>query len=321
MEESRKYEPLRLKPCLRSYLWGGTRLREEYHKTGEGVIAESWELSVRSDGPTLIGSGAHCGESLADILCADPVGMAGTRCGVAPFPLLIKLIDAQKDLSVQVHPSDASACREKGEQGKTEMWYVVDCEPESTLFLGFSRAVTPDELRQRAQDGTICEVLNRVSVCPGDVFFVRPGTVHAIGAGILVAEIQQNSDTTFRVYDYNRLGADGKPRQLHLERAIEVMNCAPAQGAADTLLPCPPDGVQEVLTCEYFRVRRAEVKRRIDLSTEGGSFTHLMCVRGGGDILCGGRNYPFRQGDSYFLPAALGEYAVEGDCSLLLSGV
>lgn len=321
MEESRKYEPLRLKPCLRSYMWGGTRLREVYHKTGEGVIAESWELSVRSDGPTLIGSGAHCGESLADILCADPVGMAGTRCGIAPFPLLIKLIDAQKDLSVQVHPSDASACREKGEQGKTEMWYVVDCEPESTLFLGFSRAVTPDELRQRAQDGTICEVLNRVSVCPGDVFFVRPGTVHAIGAGILVAEIQQNSDTTFRVYDYNRLGADGKPRQLHLERAIEVMNCAPAQGAADTLLPCPPDGVQEVLTCEYFRVRRAEVKRRIDLSTEGGSFTHIMCVRGGGDILCGGRNYPFRQGDSYFLPAALGEYAVEGDCSLLLSGV
>ena len=321
MEESRKYEPLRLKPCLRSYLWGGTRLREEYHKTGEGVIAESWELSVRADGQTYIDSGERCGESLADVLRADPVGMAGTRCGVAPFPLLIKLIDAQKDLSVQVHPSDASACREKGEQGKTEMWYVVDCEPESTLFLGFSRAVTPDELRQRAQDGTICEVLNRVSVCPGDVFFVRPGTVHAIGAGILVAEIQQNSDTTFRVYDYNRLGADGKPRQLHLERAIEVMNCAPAQGAADTLLPCPPDGVQEVLTCEYFRVRRAEVKRRIDLSTEGGSFTHLMCVRGGGDILCGGRNYPFRQGDSYFLPAALGEYAVEGDCSLLLSGV
>ena len=321
MEESRKYEPLRLKPCLRSYLWGGTRLREEYHKTGAGIIAESWELSVRSDGPTLIGSGAHCGESLADILCADPVGMAGTRCGIAPFPLVIKLIDAQKDLSVQVHPSDASACREKGEQGKTEMWYVVDCEPESTLFLGFSRAVTPDELRQRAQDGTICEVLNRVAVHPGDVFFVRPGTVHAIGAGILVAEIQQNSDTTFRVYDYNRLGADGKPRQLHLERAIEVMNCAPAQGAADTLLPCPPDGVQEVLTCEYFRVRRAEVKRRIDLSTEGGSFTHLMCVRGGGDILCGGKVYPFRQGDYYFLPAALGEYAVDGDGSFVLSGV
>ena len=114
MEETKKYEPLRLKPCLRSYLWGGTRLRGEYHKTGEGVIAESWELSVRADGQTYIDSGEHCGESLADVLRADPVGMAGTRCGIAPFPLLIKLIDAQKALSVQVHPSDASACREKG---------------------------------------------------------------------------------------------------------------------------------------------------------------------------------------------------------------
>ena len=151
MEETKKYEPLRLKPCLRSYLWGGTRLRGEYHKTGEGVIAESWELSVRADGQTYIDSGEHCGESLADVLRADPVGMAGARCGIAPFPLLIKLIDAQKDLSVQVHPSDAAACREKGEQGKTEMWYVVDCRPESTLFLGFSCAVTPDELRRRAK--------------------------------------------------------------------------------------------------------------------------------------------------------------------------
>ena len=201
------------------------------------------------------------------------------------------------------------------------MWYVVDCRPESTLFLGFSRAVTPDELRRRAKDGTICEVLNRVAVHPGDVFFVRPGTVHAIGAGILVAEIQQNSDTTFRVYDYNRLGADGKPRQLHLERAAEVMNYAPMHRAADTLPPCPPDGMQEVLTCEYFRVRRAEVKTRISLATDSGSFTHLMCVRGEGNILCGGKVYPFRQGDSYFLPAALGEYAVQGDCSLVLSGV
>lgn len=174
MEETKKYEPLRLKPCLRSYLWGGTRLRGEYHKTGEGVIAESWELSVRADGQTYIDSGEHCGESLADVLRADPAGMAGTRCGIAPFPLLIKLIDAQKDLSVQVHPSDAAACREKGEQGKTEMWYVVDCRPESTLFLGFSRAVTPDELRRRAKDGTICEVLNVWRYTPATYFSCAP---------------------------------------------------------------------------------------------------------------------------------------------------
>ena len=127
MEETKKYEPLRLKPCLRSYLWGGTRLRGEYHKTGEGVIAESWELSVRADGQTYIDSGEHCGESLADVLRADPVGMAGARCGIAPFPLLIKLIDAQKDLSVQVHPSDASACRERASRARRRcgMWWTV----------------------------------------------------------------------------------------------------------------------------------------------------------------------------------------------------
>ena len=132
MEETKKYEPLRLKPCLRSYLWGGTRLRGEYHKTGEGVIAESWELSVRADGQTYIDSGEHCGESLADVLRADPVGMAGTRCGIAPFPLLIKLIDARRDLSVQVHPSDETACREKGEQGKKIEAHCQNHFPQSS---------------------------------------------------------------------------------------------------------------------------------------------------------------------------------------------
>ena len=321
MEKQKTYEPLRLVPCLRDYLWGGTRLREEYHKSGDGVIAESWELSVRPDGQTYIAGGAHSGESLTGILRADPAGMAGRRCSTGTFPLLIKLIDAQRDLSVQVHPSDTTARRENGEQGKTEMWYVVDCEPESMLYLGFSRTVTPEEVRRRAQDGTLCEVLRRVRVRPGDVFLVRPGTVHAIGAGILIAEIQQNSDTTFRLYDYGRLGADGKPRQLHLDRAVEVMRCESAAALPAMPAPCPPDGVQEIMACEYFRVRRAEVKTRVELSTNGESFTHLMCVRGEGRIACGGKDYGLRQGDSYFLPAALGKYAVEGDCSLVLSGV
>ena len=156
---------------------------------------------------------------------------------------------------------------------------------------------------------------------PGDVFFVTPGTIHAIGAGILVAEIQQNSDTTFRVYDYNRVGADGKPRQLHLRRAAEVLRYAPSDPAADTLPPCPPDGVQEVLRCEFFRVRRAAVKTHVELSTDSGSFTHLLCVRGAGSLCCGGKDYPLRQGDSYFLPAALGGYAVRGGCEILLSEI
>lgn len=180
------------------------------------------------------------------------------------------------------------------------MWWTAGRRARSfSAFLRARDARTSSAAGEGRHDR---EVHNRVAVHPGDVFFVRPGTVHAIGAGILVAEIQQNSDTTFRVYDYNRLGADGKPRQLHLERAAEVMNYAPMHRAADTLPPCLPDGVQEVLTCEYFRVRRAEVKTRISLATDGESFTHLMCVRGEGNIVCGGKVYPFRQGDSYFLP-------------------
>ena len=245
--------------------------------------------------------------------CAPIPSVAGARCGIAPVPLLIKLIDAQKDLSVQVHPSAPAA--KKGEQGKTEMWYVVDCRPESTLFLGFSRAVTPDELRRRAKDGTICEVLNRVAVHPGDVFFVRPGTVHAIGAGILVAEIQQNSDTTFRVYDYNRLGADGKPRKLHLERAAEVMNYAPMHRAADTLPLCPRTAC-EVLTCELFP--RPPRGMRISLATDGEKlYAPILRARRG--------EYPLRQEKSIRSGRAIPisarrarEYAVEGDGSLVL---
>ena len=310
MEETKKYEPLRLKPCLRSYLWGGTRLRGEYHKTGEGVIAESWELSVRADGQTYIDSGEHCGESLADVLRADPVGMAGTRCGIAPFPLLIKLIDAQKDLSVQVHPSDASACREKGEQGKTEMWYVVDCKPESTLFLGFSRAVTPDELRRRAKDGTICEVLNRVAVHPGDVFFVRPGTLHAIGKGIVVAEVQQNSNVTYRVYDYGRVGADGKPRALHVKQALEVMRRTP---------PEQHDFSPHLAKCDYFTVD--VVAGGHTGTADESSFVSLLITEGEGRLTCGGETVQAKKGDSFFITAGSGAYALTGSCKALLTTV
>ena len=317
--------PFTFKPILKKVIWGGSDICPFKGITPvENGVGESWELSHVEGNYSIVDNGELEGKSLDELIRSYGKELLGKkvmeRFGTT-FPLLIKFIDARDNLSIQVHPDDELAKKRHNSFGKTEMWYVVDCKPESTLFLGFSRAVTPDELRRRAKDGTICEVLNRVAVHPGDVFFVRPGTVHAIGAGILVAEIQQNSDTTFRVYDYNRLGADGKPRQLHLERAAKVMNYAPMHRAADTLPPCPPDGVQEVLTCEYFRVRRAEVKTRISLATDGESFTHLMCVRGEGNIVCGGKVYPFRQGDSYFLPAALGEYAVEGGGSLVLSGV
>ena len=304
MEETKKYEPLRLKPCLRSYLWGGTRLRGEYHKTGEGVIAESWELSVRADGQTYIASGEHCGESLADVLRADPVGMAGTRCGIAPFPLLIKLIDAQKDLSVQVHPSDAAACREKGEQGKTEMWYVIKAEKGAGLYSGFSEQIDAEEYVKRVENNTIMDVLQRYDVNEGDVFFLPAGRVHAIGAGCFIAEIQQTSNITYRIYDYNRKDVNGNGRELHTELAKDAIDY--------TLYPDyrthykgHTNATVELADCKYFTTNLLDldtimVRNFSDLD----SFVVYICMAGKASIRDNKGNEIFvHQGQTVLIPA------------------
>ena len=317
--------PLKLHPCYKEYLWGGTRLRAAYHKPdAPAVTAESWELALRPEGVSTVADGPLRGRTLADLAAADRNAFWGTGCGTGNFPLLVKLIDARKDLSIQVHPSDETALRAQGEAGKAEMWYVVDCDADAAIYFGFARQVTPEEFRRRAEDGTICEVLNRVPVHPGDTFFILPGTIHAICAGILVAEIQQNSNTTFRVYDYQRRGADGQLRPLHLERAAAVLDYAPL-----AVRPCEPACVTaqegytaaELFSCRYFRVDRLDVDTRAALRCGGDSFRHLLCVAGEGAVVHGGVRYPLRQGDSYFLPAALGDYAVEGPCRVLLSRV
>lgn len=322
MEETKKYEPLRLKPCLRSYLWGGTRLRGEYHKTGEGVIAESWELSVRADGQTYIDSGEHCGESLADVLRADPVGMAGTRCGIAPFPLLIKLIDAQKDLSVQVHPSDASACREKGEQGKTEMWYVVDGAPGAYLLDGFSRQVTADEYAARVADQTLPEVLRRYDVRPGDVYYLPAGRVHSIGTGCFICEIQQSSDVTYRIYDFGRVDSEGRPRQLHVEEAKEAIDYTvtepetrreieanvPAELVKSPFFTTSAYRLTEPMTCDYA-----------DLD----SFVILICTKGACRVSCGEEEVKLTAGHTLLVSAEAENVTLvpEGETTILESYV
>lgn len=322
MEETKKYEPLRLKPCLRSYLWGGTRLRGEYHKTGEGVIAESWELSVRADGQTYIDSGEHCGESLADVLRADPVGMAGTRCGIAPFPLLIKLIDAQKDLSVQVHPSDAAACREKGEQGKTEMWYVVDGAPGAYLLDGFSRQVTADEYAARVADQTLPEVLRRYDVRPGDVYYLPAGRVHSIGTGCFICEIQQSSDVTYRIYDFGRVDSEGRPRQLHVEEAKEAIDYTvtepetrreieanvPAELVRSPFFTTSAYRLTEPMTCDYA-----------DLD----SFVILICTKGACRVSCGEEEVKLTAGHTLLVSAEAENVtlAPEGETTILESYV
>lgn len=313
------FTPLKMRPCYKDYLWGGGRLKREFHKADASeVTAESWELSCHPDGL----SRTEGGHSIAQLGEKDHDSFWGRACPTGEFPLLVKLIDAQKALSVQVHPSDETAL--PGERGKAEMWYIVDCAPQAFLYFGFSQRISQAEFLHRAEDGTICQVLNRVRVSKGDVFYILPGTIHAIGAGILIAEIQQSSNTTFRVYDYQRRDAAGNPRPLHLKRAAEVLSyepVVPEECRVNSGVCFPAFSMREMFSCRYFHAYRLDVCTEVALRCDGQSFQHLLCVEGAGSIEAGGKKYPFEKGESYFLPAALGDYRVLGACRMLISRI
>lgn len=317
------YEPLKMHPCYKEYLWGGNRLKTGFFKTdAPEITAESWELADHEAGVSVVEGGELAGLTVSDLMRLDRRGFLGERWRGEKFPILVKLIDAARDLSIQVHPSDKTALRELGEQGKAEMWCVVDCEPKSALYYGFSQKISREEFLQRATDGTICEVLNRVPVQKGDVFYILPGTIHAIGSGILVAEIQQNSNTTFRVYDYQRRDAQGNLRPLHLERAMAVVDLepvVPAECRANSGAVFPEFSMAKMFSCPYFRAYRLDLRSQAELCCDGQSFQHLLCIEGEGEIEHEGKAFPFRRGDSYFMPAALGDYRIKGKSSFLLS--
>lgn len=298
---------LKLLPACKDYLWGGQRLRTEYHIDSKlSPLAEAWVLSAHPDGPARLEEGT----SFPAYLAAHPEA-AGTHCAAfAKFPVLIKLIDAHDDLSVQVHPDDAYAWAHEGQQGKTEMWVVLDAEPGAFLYYGFSHPLTRQEFEQHIERGTLLQVLNAVPVHKGDVFFIPSGTLHAICKGIVIAEVQQNSNVTYRVYDYGRVGADGKPRALHIRQAVDVT-------ALNT--PCPPAFEGHTASCPYFTVdlMRGPFSGTVDDT----SFLSVLVTDGAGTLCLPGQDVPLRKGDSFFLPAGSGEYSVQGDASVLLTSV
>ena len=318
-----RYTPLKMQPCYKKYLWGGGRLKTEYGKSdAPAITAESWELASHPDGASVVAGGEYTGKTIADLGRADKEGFWGSNCKMEQFPLMVKLIDAAKDLSIQVHPSDGTALL--GEQGKAEMWYIMDCEPQAFIYFGFSRRISKEEFMERARDGTIGEALNRVPVKKGDVFYILPGTIHAIGAGIVIAEIQQNSNTTFRIYDFQRKDTDGKLRPLHLERAAEVVGykpIIPQNCRANSNVVFPGFSMSEMFCCDYFQAHRIDVMEETTLRCDGSSFHHLLCVEGNVSICADRASWSFARGDSYFLPAALGEYKIQGKCRILLSRV
>ena len=311
--------PVKLAPAFKDYLWGGERLKTEFHKnTDLTPLAESWELSAHKDGQSVVTTGAYAGLPLGDYIAAigrEALGVNSRKYDY--FPLLIKLIDAKGDLSVQVHPSDEYALTHEGEYGKTEMWYILDCDEGAALYYGFAQDTTREEYEAAIREGRLTDLLNRVPVKRGDVFFIPTGTVHAIGAGILICEIQQNSNTTYRVYDYDRRDKSGNLRPLHIEKALAVsyLNKSPA-------LPPIPDGDDVLLAaCSYFEARRLRFSGEGTVAVNGESFTSLTVTEGQGALLHDGGRLDFTKGDTLFIPAQEKIFAVNGNCEMILSRV
>ncbi len=292
---------LKLSPVLKNYLWGGTKLQGLYgRENGGDKISESWEVSVHPDGVS---------QPLAAFLAEHPQAVPGE------LPVLIKYIDAMENLSVQVHPDDEYARRVENDNGKTEMWYIVDADPGAGIYCGFRRDTTPQEFLSKVHDGTVEELLNFIPVKKGDCFLIEAGTVHAIGAGCVICEIQQSSNVTYRVYDYNRRGADGKLRQLHVDKAVQVINFSKFEDRTNTQPAVQAEGysLQTLTRCQYFRCRKLTLEQAYREQTES-SFLAVNVLSGSGCI----NGQPFGAGDSFFLPA--GEtLSLTGTAQLMLT--
>lgn len=309
---------LKLKPSCKDYLWGGQRLAEEYGIEYNGeILAEAWELSCHPDGPSMIANGPFAGKTLKEYIDMEGREVLGRHCRrFRDFPILIKFIDAKQNLSVQVHPNNQYALRNEGQFGKTEMWYVMDAKEGAFLYYGFKREVSREEFARRIQEDTLLEVLHAVPVQKGDVLFIESGTIHAIGQDIMIAEIQQNSNVTYRVYDYGRVGKDGKKRDLHIKKALAVTKRVPI--VKNSSYP-------HVADCDYFTVDKLNLDGRMMKKMEGmvteDSFVSILVLDGEGRITSGEESLTYRKGDSLFLPAGSGAYQIEGSCDALVTSI
>ena len=313
-------EILKLKPAVKDYLWGGRRLVEEYNKVSDlEKVAETWEMSNHKDGSSTIVNGTYKDKTFTEYLECEGKKVWGENADkYDKFPVMIKFIDAKQDLSIQVHPDDEYALKNEGEFGKNEFWYVMDAIPGSFLYYGVKEEMSREQFRERIENNTICDYLNRVEVKKGDCFYIKAGTIHAIGAGILISEIQQCSNSTYRVYDFGRVGADGKPRELHIDKAVDVTNLKPSgkNGEADGKPVDNKEYVSTLLTHnDYFVCTKYDVKKQVTLKADNSTFNSIIVLEGNGEIKGGSQEFAIQKGDSYFVPAGFGEYTISGDVS------
>lgn len=299
----------KLYPECMDNVWGGNKLKEKYgKKTDKTPCAESWELSFHPAGLTRLADG----RALADLVT---VAETGTNTQKFPFfPTLIKFIDAEADLSVQVHPSDDYALAHENSFGKTEMWYIVEATEGAGIYLGFKRDVSKEEYEQAIEEKRLTELLNFYEVKAGESYFIPSGTIHAIGKGCLICEIQQNSNLTYRVYDYGRKDKNGKERELHVEKALKVTDLK--KYVREETGVKTQEG--ELLgDCEYFTVTKISVTKESGFTTDGSSFHCITCVKGNGII----DGQKVNTGDSFFVPANYGAYTLDGDMEVVATKI
>ncbi len=312
---------MRLNPVFKDYLWGGTKLRDEYgFKSNLDKLAEGWLLSCHKDGENTILNGDFKGKTLTDVLKENPDYLGENGKKFEYFPILIKLIDAKDDLSVQVHPNNEYAMRVEKEYGKTECWYILDCDDDAELIYGFNKEISNKEFKERIANNTFLETVNKVKVKKGDLFFIEAGTLHAIGKGIMLAEIQQNSNTTYRVYDYGRLGADGKPRELHIEKAIDVTNCTPPTRSTKPegeLIVKSGYNSQLLTKCDLFNVEKIFITDTYVSKADENSFVSVLVTDGKGKI----DDIDIKKGDSLFIPANYGNFTITGNVEIIITRV
>jgi len=321
-------QPFLLCPAGKDYLWGGSRLKDDFSKNIDMFpLAETWECSTHPDGISTVASGEHKGRLLSDVLQEHPEYLGTHLKEGNGLPILIKLIDAEKDLSVQVHPWDEYALEyEDGQNGKTEMWYILDAVEDAKIIYGFHHDVDRRIIRGSVENGTIENYLQKITIHKNDVFFIEPGTIHAIGAGTLIAEIQESSNLTYRMYDYNRTDRDGKKRPLHIDKALDVLN---TKGRTE---PRQPMRVLKfyngyatdfLCRCKYFQVERillnTETSRSMaEFKSRGNSFEVFLCVEGCGILICeDGQVLNFYKGACIFIPANSAEFKLHGRAQFL----
>ena len=313
------FYPLTFCSILKERIWGGTKLKTYLNKPiTSDITGESWEISTVENDVSVVSNGNYEGKSLNDLINDYPEAILGTKVYAQfgkQFPLLFKYLDAREDLSIQLHPNDALAKKRHNSFGKTEMWYVMQADEDASLIVGFKEKSSREAFLESVNNKTLLELLDTKKVQKGDVFFLATGTIHAIGAGIVIAEIQQTSDITYRIYDFDRVDANGNTRELHIDLALEAINYELVD--AQRKYAKIENVSNEIVNCQYFTTNIIPLDGKSSINKNKDSFTVYMCVDGDFEIEYQEQNYTYKKGDTVLIPAEMNEFQIVGKASIL----